>query len=355
MAPSLLWGSAICDDAKWVACPSCQPNNTNLILKELWSASRIVPVISSSTDETLYFARKNTCGDNDEKFPFYQVIISSISCIFFAVSFYRLAQYQHFLSVKFDERNATSTDFSIEIKNPPKDAIDPEEWKTFLQSVAHQQISTNPYSLGVEKAEPTYLNTHVTCITIAIDNNRLIDALIQRRLLKKAAIENMDSSTHKTFGDYYNDALLMRENNKLNIYIPKILHKTLNQYAELNKTIEILITKKYNASRVFATFETEIGQRAVLTALSASKISTSFNKQSAKNKNNFLFRGKNLLNAHEPMEPLTVYWNNLGISRAVSLFFTFILMQLTQYLSFPSTKTNFYTEKNVYSIFNCYF
>ena len=287
----ILRGSAICEDSKYVACPSCQYNDTNSILKELWSTSRIVSVFSDSSNETLYFARKNICGDNDENFPFYQVIISSIACIFIAVSFYKLSEYQNFLSVKFDERNATSTDFSIEIKNPPKDALDPDEWKAFLQRVAHTQISTNPYNLGVDKAEATYLNTHVTCITIAIDNNQLIDALIQRRLLKKTAVQNIGESI-KTFDDYHNDALLMKQNHDLSNNLPEKLYKILNEYIELNKTIESLMAEKHNATRVFATFETEVGQRAVLTALSTSKISSVFNKHHANNEKSFLFRSK---------------------------------------------------------------
>ena len=76
--------------------------------------------------------------------------------------------------------------YNIEIKNPPKDAIDADEGKEYLENIAAVYLKKNgPSALGGNGASFSARDSHITTITVALNNNELINALIARRKLKK--------------------------------------------------------------------------------------------------------------------------------------------------------------------------
>ena len=279
---TLLRGSAICTDNEWVPCPSCNAINdaddgfdlsdiTMRWKEELWTNNRLM-----KSDDGLIFGLKNTCAEGDADYLYARGIVSWVATMFIVIALLVFGEYQRKLAVEFDERNVTATDFSIEIKNPPKDAIDADEWKEYLENVAVVYLKKNGTSaLGGNGASFSARDSHITAITVALNNHELINALIARRKLKKRG-----KSTEK-----------------------------------LDKQIEDLQKRTYDATRIFISCETEICQRAILMALSVSKLALSKNKTSALDDESYLFRGSLVMDAEEPPEPLTVRFNDLGVPK----------------------------------------
>ncbi|KAI2492655.1 hypothetical protein MHU86_21895 [Fragilaria crotonensis] len=62
--------------------------------------------------------------------------------------------------INLDNASLTTTDYAVEVRNPPKDARDPDEWKQFFDQFGQ-----------------------VASITVALDNEELVRALLLRRTL----------------------------------------------------------------------------------------------------------------------------------------------------------------------------
>jgi hypothetical protein len=195
--------------------------------------------------------------------------------------------------VTIDENQATSSDFSVEIKNPPNDARDPEVWKEFFES--------------------RFDGCEVRACTIALDNEDLVQLLIQRRQLI-LRLNNM----HPTTQGFDRDDL-----QKLIESIPpvpmwkKILCQAPTPQAiyesilDADLKISEVSQKEYNVASVFVTFETEHSQRDVLSALSLPIL----NAPEIDDK--FKFNGLTLkVKATE--EPNATRWQDLNVSSCVS-------------------------------------
>lgn len=320
---TLLKGSAICTDNEWVPCPTCERVDgsqidftdittldasafTELWKKELWTTSRVI-----QSDDGLLFGLKNTCGEGDEEYLYARGIVSLVGTIFIVIALLALGEYQRKLSVEFDERNATATDFSIEIKNPPKDAVDADEWRAYLEKVAATYLQKNGTdALGGDGAPVTPRDTHVTCLTVALNNHKLTDTLIARRKVKKGLMDVLEIVDD----DALNSLIAKASQSIDSAGLEKGAKSKMAKLLKLDEKIKELQEKAYDAKRIFVSFETEIGQRAVLSALSVSRIAISKNKTEALDDESYLFRGK-VMDAEEPPEPLTVRWHDLGVPK----------------------------------------
>ena len=321
----LLKGSAICTENEWVPCPTCERVNasssqvdftditaldastfTELWKVELWTTSRVI-----ESDDGLLFGLKNTCGEGDEQYLYARGIVSFVGTIFIVITLLALGEYQRKLSVEFDERNATATDFSIEIKNPPKDAINADEWKAYLENVASMYLKKNGTdALGGEGMPFTPRDTHVTCLTIALNNHELTDMLIARRKVKTSLMDALEIDDDDAL-----NALVSKARGSIDeVGLGEKAKSKMSKLLKIDEKIRELQQKTYDAKRIFASFETEIGQRAALTALSVSRIAISRNRTKALDEEAYLFRDK-VMDAEEPPEPLTVRWRDLSIPK----------------------------------------
>jgi len=313
---TVLRGSAICTDNEWVPCPSCKLDEdvddgfdlsdiTMRWKKENWAINRMV-----ESEDGLVFGLKNTCAEGDDEYLYARGIISWIGTIFIVIALLAFGEYQRKLAVEFDERNITATDFSIELKNPPKDAVDANEWKAYLENVAAVFLEKNGTdTLGGNGAAVRPRDTHITTITVALNNHELTDALIYRRKLKKGIMNAMDIDEEE-----FDKVCATAKTNEA----PSVegsAKKKMAKLLKLDETIEQLQQRTYDAMRIFVSCETEICQRAILTALSVSKVALSKNDASALDDEAYLFRGSLVMDAEEPPEPLTVRFRDLGIPK----------------------------------------
>jgi hypothetical protein len=121
-----LFGSAVCTDVEWVVCPDCQ--------FEQWKTpeerSRFL-VANDGTKLVLH----NLCPGGEVP----QGVVSLVVLFFLVIVLCLLSLYLGAREVRFDEDKITCTDYSVIVKNPPKDAYDPDEWRDFFTQFAEKQ------------------------------------------------------------------------------------------------------------------------------------------------------------------------------------------------------------------------
>eukprot|EP00978_Attheya_sp_CCMP212_P000391 scaffold788_cov56-Attheya_sp.AAC.4 len=293
-----LKGSAICTDQTWVACPDCTEDD--------WDTFPTTKDrFAQTADEKLTFILVNDCsvGFNEGLFPF-------ISLVFLGVAIYVMDIFAEKAEVGFDEAQQTASDYSVEVKNPPKTANDPDEWKDFFESIS---------------------NSHVTIVTVALDNEHLLKILAKRRTLV-LSLEMMVRPGYEfdkhNLDDAVENALPLPTMKKLLCSSDaKGIHTKISI---LDAKIEEMSKQQYNVSHVFVTFETEEAQRKALKALSVKRLDV-WKKSSRSLAERLLFRGNILLDVAEPVEPSSVRWNDLDelpTTRTIQLIVTTFLTLL---------------------------
>lgn len=275
----ILRGSAICTDQVWSFCPTCQRDD--------WERFPDTDDRYAETqDGSARFIRVNKC-DVD----FDAGLVSWISLLFIFIAMCILGVRSGRKEVSYDEAQQTSPDYSVEVENPPKDAMDPEEWREFFEQ---------------------FENSHVTCCTVTLDNEDLIRMLVKRRqLLLKLELLLPPGVAFDKFNldKAVEDAMPVPRWKKL-LFIASNAETIRDKIAKMDEQIMDMSNKQYEVSNVFITFETEQAQRQALKALSVSRW------DSLKNNTNVLpehlrFRRKHVLAVREPPEPSSVRWEDL--------------------------------------------
>jgi len=298
---TMLQGSAVCSDTSWVPCPTCT--------KEQFA---LVPSRFRTSKDGLNFVLKNNCDAPPLKFA----IINLCTFAVLAIGYMLMSRNQSKMCITFDEDEQTAQDYSIQIHNPPGNAHDPNEWvEYFLQ-----------------------FDAKVTCLCICLNNDILVKALVERRerylqLTRKLPLgTSLDDNTVSLLA-----AQCERDRNGLTYFIATILHPfyLMLDIAALYSRIVVLTSKirglsqlENPVSNVFVTFETEKGQRNVLTALDCGIISARTNNAKAFYQASHLFRRRQVLQISEPEEPSTIRWQDLNANfskKVRSLILTFIL------------------------------
>jgi hypothetical protein len=167
---------------------------------------------------------------------------------------------------------------------------DPDEWKDFFESIS---------------------NAHVGIVTVALDNEHLLEILTKRRTL----VLNLEMMVRPGYefdkhnlDDAVENALPLPTMKKLLCSSDaKGIHTKISK---LDAKIEEMSKQQYNVSHVFVTFETEEAQRKALKALSVKRLDV-WKKSSRSLAKRLLFRGNILLDVAEPVEPSSVRWNDL--------------------------------------------
>lgn len=288
--------SAICTKTEWVPCPTCGDVRDNAVIAK------------GFTSNNLIFVLRNECHVGFE-----QAIWAFATLVCVVVSIIVMNAISGRREIKLDESVQTTSDYSITITNPPKDAYDVDEWKNFFEM------------LLLETPE-------VVSITVSIDNKELIRTLLKRRL----AIRNLESLLKPGETLHYNDSkeidvlqgfttmpewkLLQTFKNvpkwKQNLFGSKDATYYLKQIHDLEQRAHVLAEDDKNVNRVFVIFQTEKSQRDVLAALytpSYKQLLKGINDNGISSKiKRKLFRGKHVLNVAEAAEPSAIHWLNLG-------------------------------------------
>lgn len=149
----ILQATAVCPNTEYVPCPDC--------LKEDWDKDedRYVDIFSG-----FILVQKNVCDNLSLTHGF----TSLASIVFVIVAMVVLGKYNKLVEKRFDENEQTSQDYSLVVKNPPVNEFDPDVYKQYFEELTGE---------------------HVTVVTIALDNTRLLRALVRNIIVDYAMIQ----------------------------------------------------------------------------------------------------------------------------------------------------------------------
>lgn len=189
------------------------------------------------------------------------------------------------LLVELDDDEQTAQDYSIQIMNPPKNAVDPKEWKDFFESAFD----------GVQ----------VTFCCIDRHNDDFVQLLIQRRELRRQLEFALPFGTPLDKESLEEEA---QKDRKIAALV-KQLNKTIDKLKEDHSE-----PQDRDASTVFITFDRQSHQREVLSTMGYGRATD----------DKYKFGDKEL-NVIEPEEPSAIRWQELETpfeKRAIGLFAT---------------------------------
>lgn len=293
-----LRASAICTAEAWAACPTCT--------KADWD--RFPPTydryaeVQSEDGSILKFIKVNQCDiSNGVGF------VSFASLLFICLAIFLLQKAAKTQLINLDNASLTTTDYAVEVRNPPKDARDPDEWKAFFGQFGE-----------------------VASITIALDNEELVRALLLRRKLiatledllppgVKVDPRNVDSAVGEALPlTLLQKCMMVSDADAIKAKIDAI-----------DKKIQLDLSKRhYAVSNVFVIFDMMASQHAALQKMSVGGFHVMMNNTSVLPEN-LRFRGQYILNVGEPPEPSSVRWQDLDESFA----FQFLQRVVTVFIS----------------------
>ena len=366
-----LKGSALCTTREWVVCRDCvvedfegeehwrigitsdgtvlvQRNDCNgaNINQGLVNFATFLVLLGSMMCVSLYLRTREIRADEDK----YVEFIGSQRARSFVLSVHPHSNSFHFTSYPTINR-CTSTDYSVEVDNPPPNVFDPDVWRSFFEQFGP-----------------------VTCVTIALDNDELLRKLTKRRvqqqmlrLLLPGKIDMDDSeqleqaleewtrqhdNETSAFSKHFVNPLLVAMGL---VVLPQSIHSGIER---LTEEIRVLQKKEYNACHVFVTFETEVSQRKALTALSVAKLDVWMNNIGHVAPE-IVFHDR-VLAVEEPVEPDSVRWLDLSSTitgRTSTWLFSLIatlgcLMITGAIVVFTRTRYGPFTAGMVVSVFN---
>lgn len=300
-----LKSSAICTDETWSACPTCT--------KEDWDNFPVTydryAEVTTDNGDVLHFVKTNNCNITNGV-----GLTAYISLLFISLSVYFLQKATKNEEFKFDNAALTTTDFAVEVVNPPGDARDAEEWKAYFEQFGP-----------------------VASITVTLDNEELLMALLNRRKLV-VTLEDLQPGGVKV--DTQNVAASVETALPLTRLQKMMFTSSAEIVAAQIKAIDEEIAndlskRHYDVSNIFCIFEMEADQQAALEQLSVGGIQI-FKNQNSTVPENLRFRGKHVLNVAEPPEPSSVRWQDLDESIVTQLCQRIATFSLTTLLIIAS-------------------
>lgn len=285
-------GSAVCASTDWVPCPDCKcETEWEGRYDDALPLERCSKVVG--LDYNLTFALKNNCDGTR-----WQLAASNFgTVVFMAIASLLLGWFMRKEEIKFDEDEQTAQDYSIQIRNPPGDANDPEEWRHFFK----------------EK----FNGAQVVVCTCAVENDLLVKALVERRE-KIRSIQRIEPGTSMRMLDLAKTAAEIKRDRgwfgRLKSTFLAGIPELYDRLVALKGRVEGLAQLEYPVTNVFVTFETEEDQRKVLEELCVGYKNGQNNNSDALSDKKYMFRGEFVLDAVEPEEPSTIRWQDLNAS-----------------------------------------
>ncbi|CAJ1954597.1 unnamed protein product [Cylindrotheca closterium] len=305
---TFLRASAVCTNREWVVCSTCDPSGWNSTPNN--APDRFATAMAPDGSVT-NLVLKNNCVF--EQFRLGWPNLLTLGFVMIATAVFSL--YIRAREVRFDEDKVTTADYSVCVLNPPPDAKNPDEWRNFFEKFAQGESG------------------QVTCVTVALDNEALINVLANRRVYFNYLRMKLPNDV-----DYDDDQAVLQAIDKhremvkdlpvgfigkiVDCVAPifKLFGMMLNaeelyeQITKMGDKAKELQEKEYHATKVFVTFETEEGQRTALTALNAGEVDLAANRLGAVPPDCH-FRGELLLSVAEPAEPSAIRYLELSSTR----------------------------------------
>jgi hypothetical protein len=289
----MIRASALCDATEWVECSTCADNIDEF-------PSYRLDTTSNNDDNWNVYVRRNDC--NFEGFLSPGICSFTATLLILILTAFFVFRKQRQAEIVFDEQIQTASDYSIKISNPPADALDPEEWRSFFNQFVEkrQQAPSNSSPAPVGDTVREHKNDKeqrgaargVVLVTIAINNAQLLKALIERRKKLQALSKLLPHGTDMT-----NESLLQMAVEDISaasssslvtrsilalskqLQVLRILQQDpqqlWNDIQNLEHQIRSLVLEpreRFQAIAVFVTFDTERSQRNALHALSTGKL-----------------------------------------------------------------------------------
>jgi len=285
----LLEGSAICTDSSWVPCPNCTKAN--------WEK------FGSHYDQvgSLFFVLKNNCSVRlREGVVTFVTLIFTVIAIMYTIT-YKSGQ----RTIQLDVRQQTTSDYAVEVFDPPTDAYDPDVWKEFFSQFGR-----------------------VHSVTITLDNEKLIDTLVARRTAIRQIKYMMKPDQIFDPDDLENMIKYCEEvpSWKKWICCSTNAESLFEKVRECEEKAKELAKEEQLVSEVFAIFETEKEQRNALNQLSH----PGWRRLFGCIPEDLKFDGKSLL-VDEAKEPSSIRWCNLdetNFIKTIRLCISYILLFL---------------------------
>jgi len=299
----LLQGTTICTNREWVECQEgCERSSYRIgSSQDRWA---------EGLDGTTYVQRTLCVGAEMA-----QGMWNYGALLFMTMSVILLSWYQRKREIRFDEDKSTSTDYSIKICNPPPDAYDPDKWRDFFEQFSEKQV---------------------TVVTVAVNNEDLLFALVMRRIfrnkLRQLLPQGTDLDNAAEVSREVDAHIVLRESRERGCFeklfaclvVPilrlppfHMFHDAetlLSKIDHWTKKAKELQKNHYDVTNVFVTFETEEGQRSALAALRVGALDLARQNTSAMAPT-ALFQGR-VLKVVVPAEPNAIRWQQMTISTA---------------------------------------
>jgi hypothetical protein len=320
-----------CPSSDWDSSPNNAPD-------------RYATALDTNGDQTILI-KQNQCSFDEYALGWPNLL--TLAFLLVAVGIFNM--YLRAREVRFDEDKVTTSDYTVLVSNPPIDAKDPDEWRDFFQKFASD-------------------GDQVTTVTIALDNEDLVNSLATRRVSRNLLRLKLSDDSNEV--DLDNDEAIMLAIDKYNQELAeqpvgcigcilkciapifKLLGMMLSadelyeKIRKLTEQIKELQEKEYRAIRVFVTFETENGQRTALSALNVGKAELKANRLGSRPPDCH-FRGELLLDVEEPAEPSAIRYMELShttvsrlIRRSITLTITCGLIGFASWAVFRVRETS---------------
>jgi len=276
----MIRASALCDATEWVVCDDCA------------SYTDEFPSYRMSVENGVAYVRHNLCNFEDWFLPGLCSFMASLLVLGLSAFFFFGKQRQ--AEIVFDEAIQTASDYSIKINNPPKDALDPDEWRIFFNQYVDEKYNYYNPTQEIEWDQNDYWESDkrsrgggVVLVTIAIDNADLLKTLILRRKKLEVLAKLLSHGTAQMKNMNVVEAAVVEASVALStsmlkrsyrflanlLYLPPNDPITLwNDIMSLENDIRVLTQRQYHAVTVFVTFDSERSQRNALHALSTGKL-----------------------------------------------------------------------------------
>uniref|UniRef100_A0A7S3QJ10 CSC1/OSCA1-like cytosolic domain-containing protein n=1 Tax=Chaetoceros debilis TaxID=122233 RepID=A0A7S3QJ10_9STRA len=288
----LLLGTAVCSNTQWEMC--LRDCGEEYWKGESWQSfpgttDRLAT--GSMDDLNITFLKRNICNIEETSKMYGPLIFSTVIIVMTAIYYWIYSQKKRI--ELFDNAEHSSTDYTIEINNPPKtdSSFSPDVWKKWF--------------------EVTFDDMEVAACTIALDNEQLIQALANRRSLimkLQNELERPEDFDIDHMDDIVNHLDKMPKWKRSFCFAasPKRLVEAIkNQTA----VISTLSEKDYAVASVFVTFQTQVQQKEVLGKL----LVPAFCSRRKLDYKKYIYEGT-ILKVSEPAEPSAIHWWDLNVA-----------------------------------------
>jgi len=147
----MLQYSAVCTAREWVVCakPDGADTCTNNI--EEWNnifTRQYYGTRKDSNGEDVTLINRTTCLPAQ----FTQRMINHGTLLLLILAMAVFMRYLSKKEVRFDEDNTSAPDYSIVVRNPPPDAIDPDEWRDFFDTFSDKAVTVCTVALSMSSS-----------------------------------------------------------------------------------------------------------------------------------------------------------------------------------------------------------